>query len=114
MVSHVIEEVVYGTSDRVTQVKLFAIRDLGSVLNHLIQLLINVLDEVLSRCLEEEDLVVVVSVMAEIAALFTDQFIVDDAEGHILLQMVWAHLLVVGGLISGFGVSFVVPLVHGS
>ena len=34
-----------------------------------------------------------ITVMTEIAALFADQFIVDDAESHVRLQVVWAHLV---------------------
>jgi len=34
-----------------------------------------------------------VAVMAEVAALFADQFIVDDAESNVRLQMVRAQLV---------------------
>jgi hypothetical protein len=34
-----------------------------------------------------------VAVMAEVAALLADEFIVDDAESNVRLQMVRAHLV---------------------
>jgi hypothetical protein len=34
-----------------------------------------------------------ITVMAEVAALLADEFIVDDAESNVRLQMVRAHLV---------------------
>ena len=54
------------------EVKLLTIGDLSPVLNHLVELLVNVLNEVLSCCFKEKDLVIMVSMVAQVAALFAN------------------------------------------
>lgn len=44
-------------------------------------------------CLEEQNLVVVVSVMTQIAALFADEFIVHAAVSHVVPTVVRAQTL---------------------
>ena len=77
-------------SDGMTQVEFLAIGDGHTILSHLIKFLIYILDEVLSCCFQEQDLIVVVSVMAEVTALLAHQLVVDAAKSHIVLEMVGA------------------------
>lgn len=86
-----IKEVVNGASNGMSEVKLLTIGDECSILDHGVQLLIDSLNEVLSSCLEQEDLVVVVSVDGQVAALLTNELVVDDAEGHVRLVVVATH-----------------------
>lgn len=91
--SQIVKEVVDGRPDVVSQVELLTVGDLRPVLHHLVQLLVHVLDEVLGSRFQQQNLIVVITVMTEVAALLADQFIVDDAESHVRLQVVWAHLV---------------------
>jgi len=63
MGTHLIEEVVDGVPDRVAQVELLAVGDEDPILNHAVQLLVYILDEVLGCGLQQENLVVVVSMV---------------------------------------------------
>lgn len=63
MMSHLVKEIIDGVPDRVSQIKLFAIGNHHPILDHLIQLFVDVLDEVLGGCFQKEDLVVVVAMM---------------------------------------------------
>jgi len=71
-----------------------------------VQLLVDILDEVLSRCLQQEDLVVVVPMMRQIAAFLAHELVMDDTKGHVRLHVVLALgrglrlRLVVSGLAS--------------
>lgn len=59
-------------------------------MSHLVEFFIYILDEVLSSCFQKQDLIVVVSVMAEITTLLAYQLIVDATKSHIVLEMVRA------------------------
>lgn len=48
---------------RVSQIKLLAVGDHHTILNHLIQLLVDILDEILSGSFQKKNLVIVVAVM---------------------------------------------------
>lgn len=92
--AHLIEEVVDGVPDGVAQVELLAVGDEDPVLNHAVELLVDVLDEVLGCGLQQENLVVVVSVVRQVAALLADQLIVNNAESHVRLLVInTLHLL---------------------
>lgn len=94
MSAHLIEEVVDGVPDGVAQVELLAVGDEDPVLNHAVELLVDVLDEVLGCGLQQENLVVVVSVVRQVAALLADQLIVNNAESHVRLLVInTLHLL---------------------
>ena len=56
----------------------------------MVQLLVHVLDEILSCSLQQKDLVVVVTMVGEVAALLADQLVVDDAESDVGLPVVLA------------------------
>lgn len=75
------------------QVEFFAICNLYPVLDHLVQLFVDSLNEVLCSGLQQQYLVIVVSMMAQVAALFTYQFVVDYAKSNVLLQVVRTHLI---------------------
>ena len=51
MSSQLIKKVINSMSDRVAQVELFAVGDHHSILGHLVQFLVDILDEVLGGCL---------------------------------------------------------------
>ena len=56
----------------------------------MVQLLVNILDEVLGRCLQQKDLVVVVPMVRQIAAFLADQLVVNNAKSNERLHVVLA------------------------
>ena len=63
MRSHFIEEVIDRRSYGMSQVELLTISYHRSVLNNLIQLLVYILNEILGCCLQQQYLVVVITMM---------------------------------------------------
>ena len=66
-----IKEVIDCPSDGVPKVEFLAVGDLSPVLNHLVKFTVYSLDEILGGSFEQQDLVVVVSMVAKVAALLT-------------------------------------------
>ena len=93
MRSQTIEEVIDRPPNRVTQIELLAVGDHLTICNHLIQLFVHILNEVLRCSLQKQYLIIMISVVAHVAAFLADQLIVDDAEGNEWLQVELAHLL---------------------
>jgi len=88
----IVKEVVNCMSYAMAEVELFTVCNLCSILDHLIKLFVNVLDEVLGSCLQEEDLIVVISMVRKITAFFAHKFIMNDTEGYILFLVIRARL----------------------
>ena len=86
-----IEEFDYRFPELVLQVKLFALRDEGARLHQVAGALIDVLQEVLGCCLEQQNLVVVVPMVRKIAALFAHQLVVQRTVGDVRLVVVAAR-----------------------
>ena len=61
--THFIKEIVNCMPYRVSQIKLLAVGDHHTILNHLIQLLVYILDEILSGSFQKKNLVIVVAMM---------------------------------------------------
>ena len=61
--AHFVKEVVDCMPYGVTQIKLLAVGNHHTILNHLIQLLVNILDEILSSSFQKKNLVIVVTMV---------------------------------------------------
>ena len=91
-----IEKIYDALAKLILQVELFALGDLLTTLDQIVCPLINVLEEVLSGSLEQQDLVVVVPVMGKVAALLADKLVMQAAVSHIAAAMVRAEGLLLG------------------
>lgn len=88
------------------KVELFTVCDMSSVLNHQVQLFIDSLNEVLGSSFKQQYLVIVVSVMTQVATLFTDKLVMNNAEGNERFQVIRAVLLLlVCGILTGRATS---------
>ena len=103
MAPHRIEEIINGATYRVTQIELLAVCNQHPVLHQVVQLLVDIDDEILRSGLQEQDLVVMVTVVRQVAALLANKLIMDDAEGNVRLLVVAADLmrLLFGRLAAG-------------
>ena len=72
-----VEKVNYTLAQLVFQVELFALRDLLPTRNQAARPLVDVLQEVLRRRFQQQDLVVVVAVVRKVAALLAHQLVVQ-------------------------------------
>ena len=88
-----VKELDYGLTDLSFQIELCALADKESLLRQAVHLLIDHLQIVLGRCLEQQNLVVVVSVVRKVATLFADELLMSYAVGHVRLQVVGADSL---------------------
>ena len=71
-----VEEIYDALPEGILQIKLFTLSDLLTALHQICGPLIDVLKEILGSCLEKQDLVVVVAVVAQIAAFLANQLAV--------------------------------------
>jgi hypothetical protein len=67
-----IEKVIDRVPNGMTKIELFTVRDHHAVLSHLIEFFVHILNEILGCCLQEQDLIIVVPMVGQIAAFFTD------------------------------------------
>ena len=88
-----VEEVNDALAKLVLQVKLLALRDLHPALHQIGRALVDILQEVLGCSFQEEDLVVMIAVVGQVAALFADQLVVKVAVSDVGSSMVWAKVL---------------------
>jgi hypothetical protein len=84
----------------VTKIEFFTVRNHQTILSHLIKFFVHILNEILGCCFEKQDLIVVVSMMGQIAALLAHQFVVNAAECNILLQVIGAYISLLSLAIS--------------
>ena len=56
----------------------------------MVELLVNILNKVLGSGLQQQDLIIVVAVVREVAAFFAYQFIMDNAKSNIRLHVILA------------------------
>ena len=98
VMSHIVKEIINCVSDRVPQIKLLTVCNHHTILHHLIQLFVDVLDKVLRCSFQEKNLVVVVAMVRQITTFFAHQFVVDDAECYIGLKMIRTRLHSFAGL----------------
>ena len=94
-----IEKIYDALAKLILQVELFALGDLLTTLDQIVCPFINILEEVLSGSLEQQDLVVVVPVMGKVAALLTDKLVMQAAVSHVAAAMVRAEGLLLGARI---------------
>ena len=94
--------------------------NLLSALNQVIATFVNVLKEILCGGLEQKDLIIVVTVMRQIATLLADELIVQTAVGDVASsviraqsQLLWSGILLVRLLVFVMiGATPVVYVVH--
>lgn len=83
-----VEEVNDALAKLVFQVELFALRDLLSAQNQVARSFLDVLEEVLRGGFQQQDLVVVVPMVGQVAALFADELIVQGAVSYVVAAVV--------------------------
>ena len=67
-----VKEVDDTFTELILQVELFALRNLLPALQKISRAFVDILKEILSCCLQKENLIIMVSVMREITAFFAD------------------------------------------
>ena len=87
-----VKEVDNAFAQGILKVEFFTLGDLLPALHEICGSFVDVLQEILGGCLKQQDLIVVVSVMAQITAFFADQFIVQTAVSNVSLSMVWTKV----------------------
>ena len=87
-----VKEIDYALAEGVLQVEFFTLGDLLPTLHEICGSFVDVLQEILGGCFEQQDLIVVVSVMAQITAFLADQFIMKTAVSNVSLSMVRAEI----------------------
>ena len=87
-----VKEVNDALSQLVFEVEFLALCDLLATLDQVACPLINVLQEILSCSLQQQDLVVVVTMVRQIAAFFAHQLVVHRAVSHIVPSVIGAQV----------------------
>ena len=88
-----VKEVNDALTKLVLQVEFFALSNLLPALEKVSCTFINVLQEVLGCSFQEKDLVVVITMMGQVTAFFTNQLIVKAAIGYVSSSMIRAEVL---------------------
>ena len=88
-----IEEINDALAKLVLQVELFTLGNLLSTLHQIRRALIDILKEILGGSFQQQDLVVMVTVMRQVAALFADQLIMEAAVCHVCSPVVRTKIL---------------------
>ena len=88
-----VKEVDDTFTELILQVELFALRNLLSALQKISRAFIDILKEILSCCLQEQDLIIMVTMVWQITAFFAYKFVVQAAVGHVCSTMVWTEIL---------------------
>ena len=91
-----VEEVDDALAQVVFEVELLALHDLLPALDQVARPLVDVLQEVLRGGLQEQDLVVVVPVVRQVAALLADELVVQAAVRHVVSPVVRAQAQLAG------------------
>lgn len=88
-----IEEINDALSKLVLQVELFTLGNLLPALHQISRALIDVLQEVLGSSFQQQDLVIVITVVRQVTALFTDQLIMEATVCNVCSSVIWAQIL---------------------